>query len=274
MKGLKFAILSHGYIENDLAWNVAMTNPATRSNRHPEPVWGQFPTFSVLVRHPSEGYILFDTGSSLGDDAGRRPESMDDIFPLFIRREEYLDGCLERLGLTVDDINIVVCSHMHWDHSGGLCFFENKKSVQKVITSKDDYTFGLLQTLAPNKVSDDCAYFRENYLFNNLDYTLIDRDCNLCEGIDLILLPGHTPAVLGMMLHLESGTVIFPSDAIGSRSNYGEHAKFPGIIYDSLGFKAAVAKVMDLEKKYNANIIHPHDMEQFKSLKQAPHFYD
>lgn len=83
MKGLKYTILPHGFIENDLAWNVAMPAPATRDNKSPTPIWGRFPTYSVLISHPTEGYILFDTGSALGDDAGRRPASMDNIFPLY-----------------------------------------------------------------------------------------------------------------------------------------------------------------------------------------------
>ena len=133
---------------------------------------------------------------------------MDNIFPLYIKREEYLDKQLEKLGLSVEDISLVVCSHMHWDHSGGLCFFAEKKTPQKVLTSREDYVFGAMQTLAPYRVAEDCAYFRENYLFKNLDISFVEEDDTLCEGIDMILLQGHTPAVLGLVLYLESGTVI------------------------------------------------------------------
>ena len=241
MKGLKYTILPHGFIENDLAWNVAMPAPATRDNKSPTPIWGRFPTYSVLISHPTEGYILFDTGSALGDDAGRRPASMDNIFPLYIKREEYLDKQLEKLGLSVEDISLVVCSHMHWDHSGGLCFFAEKKTPQKVLTSREDISF-------------------------------VEEDDTLCEGIDMILLQGHTPAVLGLVLYLESGTVIFPSDAIGSQLNYD--GKLPGIIYDSLGFKSAVRKVRKIQQATNGRIVFPHDAQQFSELRPAPYFYE
>lgn len=272
MKGLKFSILPHGYIENDLAWNVAMPNPATRSAPDAKPVWGRFPTYSVLISHPSEGHILFDTGSAPGDEAGRRPAFMNDRFPLYIRREEFLDRRLEALGLCVEDISLVLCSHMHWDHSGGLSFFAYRSTPQKVLAPKADYTFGLTHTLAPYQAADDCVYFRENYLFENLDYTLVEQDQPLCEGMDLILLEGHTPAVMGLVLHLESGAVIFPSDAIGSQANYD--GRCPGIIYDSLGFQRAVQKVRGLQRQLNANVIFPHDAGQFAGLRQAPYFYE
>lgn len=271
MKGLKYAILPHGYIENDLAWNVAMPNPATRSNRCPPPIWGQFPCYSVLISHPTEGYILFDTGPALGDDSDRRPSAMNNIFPLYIQREEFLDQRLHALGLSVEDISTVICSHMHWDHSGGLAFFEKKSSVQQVITPKDDYAFGALQTLAPHQAAEDCPYFKDNYLMKNLNFILADCDYSPFEGIDLILLKGHTPAVLGMVLHTESGTVIFPSDAIGSQANY--QGRLPGIIYDSLGFQESLLKVRTLQQKNNAAILFPHDMAQFRTWKTSPYFY-
>lgn len=274
MKGLKYTILSHGYIENDLAWNVAMPNPATKSRRSPSPVWIQAPSYSVLIFHPDIGYILYDTGSCLGDEKDRRPDSMADIFPLYIKREEFLDARLAGLGLSVEDIQLVILSHMHWDHSGGLGFFQGKKSVQRVITSKADFSYGLTETMAPFKVAEDCAYFRENYEFDNLDYELVEEDGKLCEGIDIVLLPGHTPAVLGLILQLESGTVIFPSDAINNHVNYGPQAKPPGIIYDTLGFWKTVKKVGALQKQYNARVIYPHDMEQFRELREAPYFYE
>lgn len=273
MKGLEFTILSHGFIENDYAWNVAVPNPARQSNRSPEPVWVHVPSYSVLVKHPTAGYILFDTGSYLGDESTRRPAAMNDLFPLYIERKEFLDERLKQLGLTVDDISLVIVSHMHWDHSGGLNFFAGKKSAQRVLAGRKDFSYGLVETHRSSKVDDSCVYLKENYEVPGLDFELIDEDEELYEGIELILLEGHTPAVLGMVLHLESGTVIFPSDAVDSTDNYGPPEHAPGIVYDTLGFRRAVKKLRGLEKKYQAKLIFPHDPEQFQKLRLAPYFY-
>ncbi len=272
MKGLEFTILSHGFIENDLAWNVAMPRPAKLSDKAPTPVWIHVPSYSVLIKHPTEGYILYDTGSCPGDEKDRRPASMADYFPLLINRDEYLDSRLNELGISVDDISTVVVSHMHWDHCGGLAFF-GKKGHQRVITSEKDFSFGLVETHRSSVVDDSCVYFKDNYEIPGLDFELITDDIELCPGIDLFLLEGHTPAVVGMVLHLESGNVIFPSDAVGSMLNYGPPARVPGIIYDTFGFHRAIKKLSYLEKKYDAKIIFPHDMEQFKTLKLSPFFY-
>ncbi|OYT54652.1 MAG: MBL fold hydrolase [Candidatus Altiarchaeales archaeon ex4484_2] len=63
--------------------------------------WG----FSCLIEL-NEGNILFDTGWK-GEALGRN---------------------LERLGFSVKDIGLVVLSHQHWDHIGGLPYVMNQGS--------------------------------------------------------------------------------------------------------------------------------------------------
>lgn len=82
VKGLEFAIVRYGYIENDLAWNQALINPATRSNRHPQPVYEKFPASYVLIKHPDVGYLLYDVGEfPPEEDSLPRPKFLEDVFP-------------------------------------------------------------------------------------------------------------------------------------------------------------------------------------------------
>lgn len=272
---IKFAILSHGRIENDLAWNVAVPFPASKNNKQPKAEWISVPSFSVLFQHPDIGYVLYDTGSCPGDEADRRPKDAQEFFPFYAKREEFLDRRLEALGLTPNDISIVVVSHMHWDHSGGLSFFANTRAGQNIYVHKKDFMYGLEET------HRDCdvpiaggGYFRKNFEFEGLKYNLVEDDQNLAEGLHLVTLEGHTPGILGLVAELESQTYIFPSDAVYTSKNYGPPAVFPGIIYDTLGFQRSVTKLNLLEKKYDAKLIFPHDPEQFAQLKQAPYFYE
>ena len=77
-----------------------------------------------------------------------------------------------------------------------------------------------------------------------------------------------------MILHLDNdGTLIFPSDAVYLEKNYGVNAKLPGINYDSITYMKSIEKVKKLQKKHNAKIMFPHDLEQFKKMKKAPEFY-
>jgi hypothetical protein len=77
------------------------------------------------------------------------------------------------------------------------------------------------------------------------------------------------------VVHLaNSGTIIFPSDALGMQKNFEEPPVLPVGIYDSLGFYRTVEKVRKLQRRYDAKLIHPHDPEQFNTLKTSPAYYD
>ncbi|NLJ30734.1 MAG: N-acyl homoserine lactonase family protein [Clostridiales bacterium] len=274
-ENIRFTLLSHGYIENDLAWNLAVPFPASKSNRETKSRFIQLPSFSVLIEHPEIGYVLYDTGSCPGDEADRRPPETRELFPFYAGREEFLDRRLAELGLSPDDISVIVVSHMHWDHSGGLSFFSGTRAGQNIYVHKKDFMYGLTETHRTSSVVyAGGGYFRDNFEFEGLSYHLIEEDQELAKGLRLITLEGHTPGILGLVAELDSQTYIFPSDAVSMRKNYGPPAVFPGIVYDTLGFRRSIAKLNLLEKKYGAEFIFPHDPEQFASLKKAPYFYE
>lgn len=274
MSKIRFAILSHGHIENDLAWNIAIPFPASIDNKNPKTKWIKVPTFSVLIEHPDLGYVLYDTGSCPGDEADRLPAFTKKYFPYYAQREEFLDKKLESLNIRPEEISTVVVSHMHWDHAGGLKFFCNTKAGENIYVHKKDYMYGLCVTHQSPVNFAGGGYFKENFEFEKLNFNLIEEDMNLADGLDLVTLEGHTPGILGLLIKLESGNYIFPSDAVYTAKNYGPPANNPGIIYDTLGFERTISKLNLLQKKYHAKIIFPHDPEQFSSLKLAPFFYE
>lgn len=87
------------------------------------------PISSILIRHPQIGNILYDTGNS-PDYSQSYPASVLETYPVaeFISVEE----ALQTQGLTVNDIDMLVLSHLHFDHAGGLgCFRPEEASMQR-----------------------------------------------------------------------------------------------------------------------------------------------
>jgi len=273
MKGLKFTILHHGYIENDIAWNVALPHPGSVDDKNPRAEWVRVPSFSVLVMHPDVGYILYDTGSTPGDEKDRRPAEARRLLPIIATESDFLDAQLANLGLTPKDINTVVISHMHSDHGGGLKFFSHTAAGQNIIVGKRDFEFGLVETHR-SCTEINLAYLRPNFDFEGLSYKLIEEDMELGPGVELIMLEGHAPSIIGLILHLESGVFIFPSDAVYTAMNYGPPMRLPGYIYDSLGFARSVNRLYSLQKTLGARMIFPHDPVQYTELKRAPFYYE
>src|SRR5205809_5968054 len=84
----------------------------------------QIPITCYLVR-TSDAVILFDTGVSPRAVPGLM---RNDSYARFTD-EDLLVHRLDALGLTADDVDLVVISHLHYDHAGGAAMFANSELV-------------------------------------------------------------------------------------------------------------------------------------------------
>ncbi len=88
----------------------------------------ELPVNCILLRHP-KGNVLFDTGCHpdvAGDAEGRWGPLARVMTPLMPAGDNVLNG-LKAIGLTPDDIDVVVCSHLHPDHCGCNQFFRKAR---------------------------------------------------------------------------------------------------------------------------------------------------
>jgi glyoxylase-like metal-dependent hydrolase (beta-lactamase superfamily II) len=272
MKNIEMMIIPCGHIENDAAWTFAGYNFATLSNKNCPSTWMKFPIFCVLVKHPDIGYILYDLGPGLGDDTTRRTPQMNDRYPLFIKRDEFIDENLKRLGLSVNDISAIVLSHTHWDHFGGIGFFSGTPAADHVYVPIKDFQAGLAETHS-NPEGLSAAYVKQNYETPGITYTFLDEDMELAPGLKIIMLEGHTPALAALLVQTDSKNYLFATDAVYTRENYGPPIIQPGLVYDTLGTVRAVNKLRKIEKEYDAQLIFPHDSSDFATLNPAPYIY-
>ena len=83
------------------------------------------PALAILIKHPTAGYILYDTGN---DDAWRDSytDHIKEVYP--ISECLTIKEALAKEGLTPEDIDVLILSHLHFDHAGGMKYFVNTKS--------------------------------------------------------------------------------------------------------------------------------------------------
>jgi len=150
---------------------------------------------NCLLIHTGGKNILIETG--VGDKMNPK---LREIYGV---DGPYLDQGLQDRGLTPADIDIVVNTHLHFDHCGGNTRVEKDKVVPafpnaRYLVHRGEYEHALKPT-----ERDRASYIPENYapVESARKWQLLDGDTSeVLPGVDLVRLPGHTANMFGVKL--------------------------------------------------------------------------
>lgn len=268
MKGMKAFLLYLGYFESASNYTVFDDTFASVANPHAQHRMMKTCCYTVLIQHPEAGWMMFDTGIPDHCNQLWEPHLLSSIV-VHQTAETSMRNQLALVGLKPEDIKHVIVSHLHVDHAGNNPLFAQTADFY---VAKEEAAHAFRTVMASPDPASHGFYRKDEVLTPVKQMHYVDRDEELFPDVEVILLPGHTPAVLGLVLHLEGGTYIFPSDAVNVQRNYEGH--LPGGLYDSLGYVESLRKIRALEKKYSAKVMFSHDMECLKTYKLAPDYYE
>ncbi|WP_348267969.1 MBL fold metallo-hydrolase [Edaphobacter paludis] len=153
---------------------------------------------TVVVR-TGKHTVVIETG--IGN---KQPAKLREIY----ENQELLPASLAAAGITVEEVDFVVNTHLHFDHCGWNTTLQADGSVTptfpnaRYFAHRGEVEHGHLQ-LERDRVS----YLSPNYdpLIESGQMTLIDgHDMLICPGVRVELFPGHTAQMMGV--HIESGT--------------------------------------------------------------------
>lgn len=121
------------------------------------------PISAILIQHPTLGNLLYDTGNSPFYST-EYPKSTLETYPIteFISIED----ALKQKGLTPADIDMIILSHLHFDHAGGLRYFKGTKAIRNVLVSEAELKTGVSQSGPVDKLTfslSNSAYFLSNH---------------------------------------------------------------------------------------------------------------
>ena len=195
----------------------------------------------LLILTPKEK-ILVDTG------AGELPEKHRALFNVKRNAEENLKAQLTHHGLTPDDIDIVVNTHLHFDHCGNNALFKNAK----FIVQADEYRYAF----EPGRFQQ-AAYLRE--LFDvKIDYELTQSGRQIANDVFVVPTPGHSIGHQSVIIKADNKDYVYCGDAAPTKENL-ERRNIPGILYCA---HKALKSIDHLRAIENAVYIYSHDNEQ------------
>ncbi len=168
---------------------------------------------SYLITTP-QGHILIDSG--LAETVPRIQDSMD------------------QLGFKLEDVKVIVNSHAHYDHAGGLAQLKKLTGAKLMISEADakvisdggrsDFQWG-----------DNASFYFEPAVVDRL---LKDKDTVELGGVTMIarITPGHTKGCTTWTMKVREGDRDLDVVIVGSTTIPGykllNNAAYPGIVED------------------------------------------
>jgi glyoxylase-like metal-dependent hydrolase (beta-lactamase superfamily II) len=173
--------------------------------------WNRIPlAFNCYLVRTDEHNILIETG--LGDKRDARARGFMNV-PAVTGQ---LPEVLARRGIDPESIDIVINSHLHWDHVGGNTILRGDSVAAAFPRARYVASRAEWEHAHERNLRDAASYLDANYdpLVESGQMTLVDGDCEVAPGVRMRRAPGHNRDM--MVITAESGgqTFCFFSDLV------------------------------------------------------------
>ena len=178
---------------------------------------------SLLVRAAGKT-ILIETGNGTKWDAKQRA-----IYA--VQEGDPLMDSLSKAGATPDDIDLVINTHLHFDHAGGNTRMEGNRAVPTFPRARYVVQRTELDHAMNPSERDRASYFSENFapISNENRWDLVDGDAKILPGISVERIPGHNADIQAVKITGGGKSLAFVADLLPTR----HHVSLPWIMaYD------------------------------------------
>ncbi len=164
----------------------------------------------LLVEAPN-ALVLIDTG--IGN---KESEKFHDIYGVMNRGEPTrLEDAIRDVGFEPADVDIVLNTHLHFDHAGGNTLRDPAGAVRpsfpgaRYVVQRGELDFASSQN----------ERIQASYLAKNLApvteaglWDLLEGDGEVTEGVRVMLTPGHTPFHQSILIESDGETACYLAD--------------------------------------------------------------
>ena len=192
----------------------------------PSDARGDFPLLAYYLE--GERKILVDTGGNPPEDPfGQKAQ------PYTRTPEQELPNALRAVGVAPADIEIVILTHLHWDHAANNHLLPNARFH----CQRAEYAF--IRNPTP-----EASMGYEFERVRRTSYELADGDAELFDGISVLLTPGHTKGGQCVVVDTAEGKTVLTGDLVTLRESYRMNPPMPnGLCIDREAMLESLRKV-------------------------------
>ena len=241
------------------------SRPSTRDNvfyryhEYGEPDGPQEMSYYLWVLRNRDATIVVDTGYSAA--GGRRRGRGHLIAPL---------DALRQIGIRLDRVDLLVNTHLHYDHTGHLdAFADTPLLVNQTELSAWTGPLALRKHYAAHIEPDEVAVVQHRAERSTL--TLMSGEHSVADGITAIEVGGHSPGQTILAIEGEHGRVVLASDAVHFYEEI-ERDLACGVLVDLERVYRAYDTIRDLLGEDGATLLTGHDplvMDKFEPIPGA-----
>lgn len=148
----------------------------------------------------STGYIWYveDSEEKIIVDTSGKAETLSMLgFP--VKDIQSPENALGKLGVTCEDIDVVILTHLMFDHFEHAMKFKNAR----FIVQKDELEYAR----SPHPFMQ-YFYLPVQNLLTQVDFDIIEGDKEIVKGVNVLLTPGHSPGSQSVAVGTEKGIAV------------------------------------------------------------------
>ena len=262
--------MPHGYVfrapGNRIARLGAVLRPGGRVVRAP--------CLAFVVRHPSEGVVVVDTGLHADAASGLRGDfggPMSVMFRAMEPARKPFDQQLRDRGVDPARVERLVMTHLHVDHTSGIRLLP----AAEVICAGEEWAatrgrFAVAKGYVAAHLPPESRVRRLDFARDGEAFGPFDRTIDLLgdESVRLVATPGHTAGHLSVLLRTgEDRSVLLAGDAAYTLQSIAEQ-RLPMLTDDDEASRRSLAELRAFtEANPGAIVVPTHDPVAWHALR-------
>ncbi|WP_423190235.1 YtnP family quorum-quenching lactonase [Alkalibacterium sp. f15] len=220
----------------------------------PKPLWNKkYPaneknqithaTEPILIQYQGKN-LLIDTGIGIDKLTEKQKRNFG------VQEESRIEGNLNELGLSMNDIDVILMTHMHFDHASGLTRYDNGELVSTYPNAVIYMAETEWEEVRHPNIRSRSTYWRQNWEAIQDQVVTFEKELEVVPGINMYHTGGHSNGHAVVKLTQDGETVMHMADIMASSAHQNP---LWVMAYDDYPMDSVYAKVKWMKQAYQDN---------------------